>query len=75
MSKVPYSSSVGSLMYAMVCTRPNIAYVVGFMSRYTNNLGKEHWREVQWILRYLRGITSHALGLEVQTLFYIVMLA
>ena len=40
MSRVPYSSTVGSLMYAMVCTRPDIAHVVGVVSEYMNNLGK-----------------------------------
>jgi hypothetical protein len=45
MSKVLYSSAVGSLMYAMVCTRPDIAHVVGVVSRYMNNPGKEHWME------------------------------
>ena len=58
MSKVPYSSVVGSLMYAMVFTRPYIAHVVGVMSRYMNNLGKEHWMAIKWILRYLRGTSS-----------------
>ena len=47
MSKIPYSSAVGSLMYAMVCTRPDIAHAVGVVSRYMNNLGKEHWKVVQ----------------------------
>ena len=61
MSKVPYASTVGSLMYAMVCTRLDIAHVVGVVSRYMNDLGKEHWMEVKWILRYLRGTTSHSL--------------
>ena len=61
MSKVPYSSIVGSLMYAMVCTRPDIAHVVGVVSRYMNDPSKEHWMVVKWILRYLRGTTSHAL--------------
>ena len=60
MSKVPYPSAVGSLMYAMVCTKPNIAHVVGVMSRYMNDPGKEHWEELKWILRYLRGIATHA---------------
>ena len=55
MSKVPYSSAVGSLMYAMVCTRPDIAHVMGVVSRYMNDLGKEHWMAVKWIFRYLRG--------------------
>jgi hypothetical protein len=61
MSKVPYSLEVGSLMYAMVCTRPDIAHAVGVVSRYMNDLGKEHWMVVKWILRYLRGTTSHAI--------------
>ena len=33
MSHVPYASVVGSLMYAMVCTRPDIAHAVGFLSK------------------------------------------
>ena len=61
MSKVPYSSAVGSLMYAMVCIRPDIAHAVGVVRRYMNDAGKEHWMAVKWILRYLRGTTSHAL--------------
>jgi hypothetical protein len=68
MSRVPYSSTIGSLMYAMVCTRPYIAHAMGVVSRYMKNLGKEHWEEVKWILRYLRGTSTHALcfgGLDI----------
>ena len=61
MSKVPFSSEVGNLMYGMVCTRPDISHVVGYVRRFMNNPGKENLRETQWILRYLRGTTSHAL--------------
>ena len=61
MSKVPYSSRVGSLMYAMVCTRPDIAHAVGVVRRYVKNLGKENWMVVKWILKYLRGTTTHEL--------------
>jgi hypothetical protein len=61
MYRVPYSSTVGSLMYAMVCTRPDIAHAVGVMRRYMNNPGKEHWEAIKWILRYLRGTSTHAL--------------
>ena len=42
MSKVPYSSVVGSLMYAMVCTKPDIAHPVGVVNRFLTNHGKEH---------------------------------
>ena len=61
MSKVPYASAVGSLMYAMVWTRPDIAHAVGVVSRFMENPGKEHWQAVKWILRYLRGTSSHTL--------------
>ena len=34
MAKVPYASAIGSLMYAMLCTRPDIAYDVSVTSRF-----------------------------------------
>ncbi|RZB99644.1 Callose synthase 7 isoform B [Glycine soja] len=58
MSKVPYSSVVGSLMYAMVYTRPDLAYVVSMISRFLNQPQKEHWKAVQRIFRYLKGTTD-----------------
>jgi len=61
MSKVPYASIVGSLMCAMVCTRPDISHAVGVVSGYMNNPGKEHWMAARWIPRYLRGTTNQAL--------------
>ena len=54
MAKVPYANAVGSLMYAMVCTRPDISQAVGVVSRYMHDPGKGHWQAVKWILRYLR---------------------
>ena len=47
MSKVPYASAVGSLIYAMVYTRLDISHEVGVVSRYMNNPGKEHWMAVK----------------------------
>jgi hypothetical protein len=61
MSRVPYSSVVGSLMYVIVCTRLDISHVVGVVSGYMNNPSKEHWEAVKWILRYLRGTVTHVL--------------
>ncbi|XP_031499205.1 TMV resistance protein N-like [Nymphaea colorata] len=55
MSMISYASAVGSLMYAMVCTRPDIAQAVGAVSRYIAEPGKKHWEAVKWILRYLKG--------------------
>ena len=40
---------------------PWCAHAVGVVSKYLNNIGKENWKALQWILRYLRGTTSHAL--------------
>ena len=42
MSRVPYSSVVGSLMYAMVCSRPDLSYAMSLVSRYMANPSKEH---------------------------------
>ena len=61
MEKVPCASAVGSLMYAMVCTRPDIAQAVGLVSRYMENPGKTHWEAVKYIFRYLRGTPDHGL--------------
>jgi hypothetical protein len=41
-SHVPYASAIGIFMYAMVCTRLYIVHVIGFLSRYMSQLGKEH---------------------------------
>jgi hypothetical protein len=61
MSRVPYASVVGSLMYAMVFTRSDIAQVVGVLSRYMSKPGKEHWTTVKRVFRYLRGTASYGL--------------
>ena len=42
MSKVPYASIVGSLMYAMVCIRPDITHAIGRISQFLTNLRNEH---------------------------------
>ena len=44
MSKVPYSSVVCSLMYAMVCFVPDLSFAMSLISRYMANPGKEHWK-------------------------------
>jgi hypothetical protein len=64
MSHAPYANAVGSLMYAMVCTRPDIAHAVGVLSRYMSKPGKEHWTTVKRVFRYLRGIASYGLCYE-----------
>jgi hypothetical protein len=61
MSHVPYVSAVGSLMYAIVCTRPDIAHAVGVLSRYMSKPGKEHWTTVKRVFKYLHDIDSYGL--------------
>jgi hypothetical protein len=55
MYRVLYANAVGSSMYAMVSTRPNISHVVVVVSRYMENPGKVHLEIVKWVLWYLRG--------------------
>ncbi|KAK8950761.1 hypothetical protein KSP39_PZI003380 [Platanthera zijinensis] len=59
--QVKYSKIIGSLMYATSCTRPDIAFSVSMLSRFTSNPGKEHWEALDRLLRYLRGTKDHAL--------------
>ena len=47
MSKVSYASAIGSLMYAMVCTRPDITHAVGVVSRFMSRPGKQYWEAVK----------------------------
>ncbi|XP_073127337.1 secreted RxLR effector protein 161-like [Henckelia pumila] len=62
MNNTPYASGVGSIMYAMVCSRPDLAYAISLVSRFMSNPGAEHWKALKWVMKYLRG-TSH-LGLS-----------
>ena len=58
MEIVPYSFVIGNLIYVIVCTRPDIAYVVGVVSRVFSNPRKDHWEDVKWILKYLKGTSK-----------------
>ena len=48
-------------MYAMMCTRLDICYVVGLASRFQSNPGIKHWMAAKRILRYLKGIEDYVL--------------
>ena len=61
MEKIPYANAVGSLMYSMVCTRPDLAYSTSLVSRFMANPGRDHWEAVKWIFRYLRETSSYGL--------------
>jgi len=63
LKKVSYASVFGSLIYAMICTRAKIAYVVVVVSRFLSNLGRKHWNTVKWVMRYLCGTSSLCFGI------------
>nr|GEY81212.1 retrotransposon protein, putative, Ty1-copia subclass [Tanacetum cinerariifolium] len=54
MQNIPYASAVGSIMYAVRCTRPDVAFAQNMTSRFQQNPGEEHWTAVKNILKYLR---------------------
>jgi hypothetical protein len=64
MQSIPYQSAVGSLMYAMLGTRPDIAYVVGALSQYCSNPGPAHWNAIKRVFRYLKGTINYTLRYE-----------
>ncbi|GJZ80349.1 hypothetical protein Tco_0645343 [Tanacetum coccineum] len=53
-SRVPYASAIGLIMYAMTCTRHDVSFALSMVSRHQQNPGEGHWTIVKNILRYLR---------------------
>ena len=56
MDHVLYASAIGCLMYAMVCNGPDISHAVGVLRRYMTTLGKEQWKSIKRVFRYLRSM-------------------
>jgi hypothetical protein len=54
MRTIPYASAIGSIVYAMLCTRPNVSFALSATSRYQSNYGEAHLTIVRNILKYLR---------------------
>ena len=61
MRRILYASVVGSLMYAMLCTRPDICYAVRVVSQFQSNPSLEHWIAVKHVLKYLRRTRDYML--------------
>ena len=62
METSPYAFSIGCLMYAQTCTRPDISFAVGMLSRYQSDPGTAHWVGVKKVLRYLSGTRNYMLS-------------
>ena len=54
MNMIPYASTIGSIMYAMLCTRPDVSYALSVTSKYQSDPRMGHWVAVKNILKYLR---------------------
>ena len=54
MDKIPYASAIDSIMYVMLCTRPDVSYALSMTSRFQSDPGECHWIVVKNILKYLR---------------------
>jgi len=54
MSKVLYASAIGSIIYVMICTRPDVSYALSVASKYQANPSESHWTLIKTILKYLR---------------------
>ncbi|OAE29453.1 hypothetical protein AXG93_4548s1310 [Marchantia polymorpha subsp. ruderalis] len=52
MERIPYASAVGSLMYAMVCTRPDLPYLASPVSMFMANPDKEHWEAAKGVFDF-----------------------
>ncbi|KAL0374208.1 UNVERIFIED_CONTAM: Retrovirus-related Pol polyprotein from transposon TNT 1-94 [Sesamum radiatum] len=61
MKNIPYSNAIGSVMYLMVSTRPDIAYAVSCLSRYMSNPGSPYWEALKWLLRCLKGSVNNGI--------------
>ena len=53
MANVPYAALIGKLLYLVICTRPDIAYAVGALSKFLSNPGRIHWKQALHVLRYV----------------------
>ena len=54
MKVIPYASDIGSIMYAMPCTRPDVCLAISLAGRYQSNPGVDHCTVVKNILKYLK---------------------
>ena len=60
-SSTEYRRAVGSLIYAMICTRPDLIWIVTKLSQYSNNPTKCHWTALKRVLRYIKHSINYCL--------------
>ena len=60
-NKLQYQSAIGSLMYLSLCTRPDIAYAIGNLAKFSGNPNKHHWTALKRVLRYLKDTLDYGI--------------
>ena len=68
MRGIPYASAVGILMYVMPCTRPDICFAVGMVSKFQSDPGEKYWIAVKHIFKYLRRMRDYMLVYQDESL-------
>ena len=61
MKSIPYDAAVGSVMYSMICTRPDLAFTISTLSRFMSEPTEKHWVSMKYLLRYLLGTANLSL--------------
>ena len=64
MDNIPYSNAIGTVMYSMISTRPDLAYSISLLSRFMSNPSKPHWLALKHLLRYINGSLNTGLCYE-----------
>ena len=65
MKVIPYASAIGSIKYAMLCTRPIVYLAMNLAKGYDIDPGVHHWTAIKVILSYLRGLRKYFSAMEV----------
>ena len=65
MKVIPYASAIGSIKYAMLCTRPIVYLAMSLARGYDSDPGVDHWTAVEVILSYLRVLRKYFSIMEV----------
>ena len=56
-----YREVVGSLIYIMTCTRPNLSWIVSKLSQNLSEPNEQHWITAKHVMSYLKGTIDHEL--------------
>lgn len=64
MMNIPYLQTINSVMYAIVCTMPNLAFAISVLSKFMTNLERLHLEALKWLWRCWKGFTNIGLVFE-----------